>query len=226
MPDNSNAPLLSTYRCSPAGIKFIFAIEVGPHEGDTDHLHWPGGASGVTLGPGYDMKERTSHQIANDLAAIKMSHADAKTISAAAGLGGDEAASFAKSHALSIKALTHVQQIGLLTKIVPHYERIVRAHIKIPLRQHETDALVCFVYNPGGHFAPIAHQINTGQTAKAMTHMLSRLGRSPGTRAGLLVRRKHEVNLYLHGVYEFYRHHSRHHRQRTAPTVSVPQTTG
>ena len=50
-------PVMSlAMQVSPSGLAFIFDLEVGPMKVVTAHLHWPGGASGVTLGPGFDMK--------------------------------------------------------------------------------------------------------------------------------------------------------------------------
>ena len=57
-------------RTTQAGRRFIFEIEVGPFKTKTAHLHWPGGASGVTLGPGYDMKGRKAAAVKADLIAI------------------------------------------------------------------------------------------------------------------------------------------------------------
>lgn len=57
-------------RTTPAGLRFIFEREVGPFRTTTARLHWPGGASGVTLGPGYDMKDRSAASVTVDLQAI------------------------------------------------------------------------------------------------------------------------------------------------------------
>jgi len=206
---NKQASALPAVNCSLAGVKFLFDIEVGPHESATDHLHWPGGMSGVTLGPGYDMRERSGPQIMHELVSAGISRDAAKVIAAASGLRHVKASEFVKNNSEVVK-LTHTQQLRLLHTILPHYEHIVRSNVRVPLKQHEFDALVSFAYNPAGHFSAIAQLINDGKKSLAMHHLLARLG--TGSRHLLLIRRKHEVNLFTHGTYDFYhhRHHVRH----------------
>ena len=57
-------------------------------------LHVPTEGSGLTLGRGYDMKERTPAEIARDLVAAGVAGTDAATISQAAGLFGAGARQF------------------------------------------------------------------------------------------------------------------------------------
>jgi hypothetical protein len=54
----------------------------------------PSASSGLTIGRGYDMKEKTAATIAQDLAASGVSSADAALISRAAGLSGAAASKF------------------------------------------------------------------------------------------------------------------------------------
>ena len=46
----------------------------------SNHLHWPGGSSGVTLGPGYDMRQRTRQEIFADLTAIGIDRKSAEEV--------------------------------------------------------------------------------------------------------------------------------------------------
>lgn len=67
------------------------------NEGGTYHsrkLHVPTDSSGLTLGRGYDMKERESHTIVEDLSASDVLLADAKLLSKAAKLSGQSARDF------------------------------------------------------------------------------------------------------------------------------------
>lgn len=49
------------------------------HEGhnsgfyNSKRIHWPGSASGVTIGRGYDMRKRTRDAVINDLIAVGIS---------------------------------------------------------------------------------------------------------------------------------------------------------
>lgn len=61
-------------------------------------LHWPGGASGVTLGRGYDMKERTQSQVLQDLLAAGVDTESARRFSGGAGLSGTSAQQFVSTH--------------------------------------------------------------------------------------------------------------------------------
>jgi hypothetical protein len=60
----------------------------------------PSASSGLTIGRGYDMKEKTAATIAQDLAACGVASADAALISRAAGLSGAEASQFITAHKL------------------------------------------------------------------------------------------------------------------------------
>jgi hypothetical protein len=58
-------------------------------------IHWPGGnASGVTLGPGYDMGLRRAQTVYNDLLKVGVPSYDARILSRGAGLRGDAARIF------------------------------------------------------------------------------------------------------------------------------------
>lgn len=85
--------------------------------------------------------------------------------------------------------------------IIPHYELIVRRNVHVHLAQHEFDALVSFVYNPGGSFLPVAHAINRGKVTEAMGIIMGRIVTAHKKNAGLLNRRRDEVQLFLHKAY-------------------------
>ena len=61
------------------------------------HISWPGGHSGVTLGRGYDMGQRTQLQVARELMAAGMRRPDAIRLAAGAGLRGRAAELFVKN---------------------------------------------------------------------------------------------------------------------------------
>jgi len=150
-------------KTSEKGLNFIYSIEVGPYEEKTSHLHWPGGKSGVTLGPGYDMKMRKKADVMKTLMDIGLNKEVVEQASNGAGLEPSDAEDFADDNE-DLITLTKEQQLKLLPLIVPRYEAIVKRNIHVPLQQYEFDASVCFVYNPGASFVPIAHEINAGHT--------------------------------------------------------------
>lgn len=57
-------------------------------------IHWPGGASGVTIGRGYDMGQRTRLQVQRELTYAGLDSASAEMLSLAAGLRGAAAERF------------------------------------------------------------------------------------------------------------------------------------
>ena len=61
-------------------------------------LHWPGGASGVTIGRGYDLKLKSREKIEGDLVGAGVPVAEAKEIAKAAGLSGAAASAFCAAH--------------------------------------------------------------------------------------------------------------------------------
>lgn len=187
-------------RTTAAGQRMIFEIEVGPFKTHTAHLHWPGGASGVTLGPGYDMKDRSASAIESDLTDIGIESETAKAVSKAAGLTGDKAKTFADDNE-DLLSLSDEQQVFLLALIVPKYEAIVNRHVHISLKPHEFDALVSFVYNPGGSFLPVAKQVDKDDMEAAASIMKKRVISGGKTMQGLVARRTRETNLLLQASY-------------------------
>lgn len=183
---------------SQSGFETLFGLESQVNV--SCHLHWPRGASGVTLGPGYDMKERTPDEIKAKLLSLGLSEDVAEKASAASGKSGIAADKFASDNKYLI-TLTPEQEKTLLRLTIPGYVNSIRRRITVPLRQYEFDALVCFSYNNGGFLNKVCNFINNGQVSDAMT-LISQIIRSGNTYpAGLVARRKTEVNLFLNGQY-------------------------
>jgi lysozyme len=77
------------------------------------------------------------------------------------------------------------------------FEDRVRAAVKVPLAQHEFDALVSFDFNTGGiHRAKITEHLNSGDRAAAARAFMGWL-RPPEIRS----RRESEMKLFRDGVY-------------------------
>ncbi|PRF25602.1 glycoside hydrolase family protein [Burkholderia multivorans] len=186
---------------SDDGIYFIFMQE---HlEGVTNRLHWPGGASGVTLGAGYDMKARTAESVVADMKAIGLDDATATAISGGAGLEKDAARDFCKKNQ-DVVNLSNDKQVELLHKTVPAYVRMVNKAVKVQLKQTEFDALVSYAYNPGGGWTKVTDMINRGQIPEAMAQISQYVYSGGKVFDGLVKRRKDEVTLYTTGRYEFH----------------------
>ncbi|WP_343656273.1 glycoside hydrolase family protein [Paraburkholderia caribensis] len=186
---------------SDNGLRFIFKQE--SLAGVTNKLHWPGGASGVTLGPGYDMKERSAASIQADMTAIGLDNATATTISRAAGLMGQSAKTFCHENQNAVD-LSEAKQVELLKKVVPPYEEMVNHATKVDLEQSEFDALVSYAYNPGGGWSKVTNYINQKDTNSAMTEIKKHVTSGGVTFTGLVKRRDDEVVLYTKGRYEFH----------------------
>ena len=99
---------------------FTFHAE-GASSSATDRLHWPSQYSGVTIGPGYDLKERTELEIYTDMISIGMSREDANIIKKGAGKKFREAEVFVKEFKNKIKPLNKIQKIALFTMIRRRY---------------------------------------------------------------------------------------------------------
>lgn len=183
---------------STKGLQFLYTREAW--KGVSNRLHWPGGASGVTLGPGYDMKERTAAEITRDMIKIGVTPATAKSIAGAAGLKGDEAKKFCKSNR-DLVTLTDKVEYKLMLFIVPQYERLARKKITVDLVQHEFDALVSFAYNLGQVWSSMANHINAGRINDAMTRMKAANKSGGKINDGLTKRRAMEIAIYTLGEY-------------------------
>ena len=183
---------------STKGLQFLYTREAWKNK--SNRLHWPGGASGVTLGPGYDMKERTEAVITRDMIKIGVDAAKAKSIAKGAGLKGSEAKKFCRDNR-DLVALSDKVEFKLMKMIVPRYERLARKKIKVDLMQHEFDALVSFAYNLGEVWSSMATHINNGKINAAMIRMKAANKSGGEVNDGLTKRRALEVALYTLGSY-------------------------
>lgn len=181
---------------SPAGTAFLYAHEA--QAGVSNHLHWPGGASGVTLGPGYDMKGRTAGEVQQDLVAIGIDAGTARDIAAGAGLEGAAARDFARDHK-DLVSLTPAQEQALLARAVAPFAQTVGAAVTVPLSQNQFDALVSFAYNIGGpafRGSTALARLNAGDTAGAAEAMGWWNKSNGAVVPGLVNRRADEIALF------------------------------
>ena len=130
---------------SPDGKRFILG-----EEGDGTHLYWPGNpASGVTVGPGYDMGNRPALSVRQDLTNAGVDQATASAAALGAGTVGKPAGDFAKRH--QNIAMTREQQNALFDRVAPQAESLVFSSLTSALNgrlfQHELDALTSLAFN-------------------------------------------------------------------------------
>ncbi|PYD50254.1 hypothetical protein CFR79_10625 [Komagataeibacter saccharivorans] len=168
--------------------------------GVSNRLHWPGGASGVTLGPGYDMRDRSRAEIEQKLRDIGISSSLVPRVAAGAGLRGEAARKFARDNK-NLVNLTDDQQKRLLQVNLPSYEAIVRRGTHVYLTQNEFDALVSFVYNPGRGWPGVRAAINSGDKRKAVMIIEEQVRSKGKVLRGLVKRRHDEAMLLLEGRY-------------------------
>lgn len=181
---------------SENGLAFLYDHEAVA--GVSNRLHWPGGASGVTLGPGYDLKGKSRDTIIKDLTAIGVDRAAAARVAQGAGLEGAAAKNFAANKKGAVN-LTRAQETALLQVTIKGYEAAVNRNVKVPLTQNQFDALVSFTYNIGegglksSSALRLLNQGKYGEAAQAM-----KLWNKSGGEVmqGLINRRNHEVALF------------------------------
>lgn len=87
--------------------------EGGPYH--SRHAHWPGGKSGVTLGRGYDMGDRTSAQVTDHLTSAGVDPGVAQQYAGGAGLKGADAQKWVNTNRDSIPQITPAQQKSLFS---------------------------------------------------------------------------------------------------------------
>lgn len=186
-------------RISDLGVRFIWKEEFV--QGISERLHWPRGSSGVTLGAGYDMKERTKVEVAADLRTVGLRAEESEQAASGAGLIGQDANRFVKKNRETV-VLNEAQALKLLRLILPGYEALVKRILTVPLLQHQYDALVSFAYNPGGRLARVIRNINSGNEKEAMWQIAAANTSGGEILQGLTTRRKHEIDLYKFRRYE------------------------
>ncbi len=197
MPAGTASPAVMM-RTSAQGRLFIIQREC--QRGVSNHLHHPSAGSGVTIGPGYDMKDRTADDVATDLGLINVPPAVAAKAAQGATLSGDAADRFVAANKTLLN-LTEQQEAALLDNIVDRYESRVQRSILVPLHQYEFDALVSFAYNPGGGWSQAIHFVNMHKAHEAMVVVSQQVYSKHKLMRGLVDRRQFETRLFLYGEY-------------------------
>lgn len=142
---------------------FTYYQEVG-YQGQSLTPHFPGGNSGVTIGPGYDLSHRSPQEIFIDLSTVGIDYEVIAKLIEAAQKSGNEASAWVAEHGGIV--ITEEQQQALYEQVlVPVYEERAQQQLQnfqelhglidkeiqwniLSVRQRE--ALFDFVYNTGG----------------------------------------------------------------------------
>lgn len=107
--------------------EFTYNQEIG-HQGQSLVPHFPGGNSGVTIGPGYDLGGRSPGEIYSDLMRVGVHPEIAETLSRAAYKTGDEAGRWIDQQGGLY--ITEEQQKALYEEVlVPEYEQRMQSQL-------------------------------------------------------------------------------------------------
>ena len=143
---------------------FTYQQEIG-HQGQSLVPHFPGGLSGVTIGPGYDMGGRTPQEIYADLTNAGIPPQTAQLFMGAASKTGVEAQEWVNEHRHELYITEEQQQALFDHVLVEEYERRLRAQLSQfadenesvthemisweNLSEKQKHILFDFAYNPG-----------------------------------------------------------------------------
>ena len=113
-----------------------------------------------------------------------------------ASAGAPNPATMAKGNPADLDAAI-AEAFTVFRRDLARFEDRVRAAVKVPLQQHEFDALVSFDFNTGGiHRAKLTEHLNKGDRAAAARAFMGWL-RPPEIKS----RRESEMRLFRDGVY-------------------------
>lgn len=92
--------------------------------------HWPGGVSGVTIGPGYDMGHRSAASIKADLKAANVPDADVDKLAESAGLTGSAAGDWVDGDGKDVAKLTNEMSMAIFNYVYPTYVERTKGIVK------------------------------------------------------------------------------------------------
>lgn len=199
---------------SEEGLELIVYYEVGGKSYYDARLHrptWPGGASGVTVGFGYDVGYNTKAQIARDWKGVA-SPSEISALQSVAGLKGSRARYAVSRVRNRVRITYHEAQRVFEKKTLPRFANYTAKAFKIEegrLHPHCNGALVSIVFNRGSkvdysnrrrEMAWIRHNLSRENDSRVPGDIRSmkRLWVGRGLN-GLLKRRDAEARLFEKG---------------------------
>lgn len=102
----------------------------GGHLPDVLRPHWPGGVSGVTIGPGYDLGHRSAAEVRADLKVAGVPEASINTLAGGAGKTGASARDWVNTTGKTVPKLTTDQSMAIFTYVYPIYVGYTKGIIK------------------------------------------------------------------------------------------------
>ena len=182
---------------SSKGVDFIYKKE----HADGAMIEHPSGGSGVTIGAGYDMKDKKAPQIKSDLMAAGASADVAEKLSKGAGLSGSAASAFVKENKTLLNDKGKDFEVKLMAPELEKAGKEVDRNVKVPITQGMRDALISFTFNCGEgglQKSGILSKLNSGDKAGAAAVLSKAITTdSTGTQlAGLVSRRKEESAMF------------------------------
>ncbi len=140
--------------CSMAGLAWIVKFEISSEAYYNRHLKhptWPGGASGVTIGIGYDLGYVSAAQMRRDWGG-KISDVDVKTLERVCRLKGEDAR--AKIDLVSIKSVTvalqSARQVFYASSLPAYAAKCLKAYPGVEnLPADAQSAMLSLVFNRG-----------------------------------------------------------------------------
>jgi len=112
-----------------APLKGLLTWNAEGNEGGRYHsrvLHVPASTSGLTIGRGYDMKNRSGERIRRDLSQVSVAPSKVELLSEAAGRFGESAMAFVVQHDLLDFEISVDSQLKLFEQIYVEYEATVK----------------------------------------------------------------------------------------------------
>jgi GH24 family phage-related lysozyme (muramidase) len=198
---------------SDEAINLIVAAEVGSQSEYERIYHkptWPQGASGVTIGIGYDCGYATRSQLAQDWSGVIGGDLIGKLQDRACGVTGAPASSRAKELAAVDVSYQNAMTVFKKTDI-PRWVGIVRRALPNTnmLNKHCLGALVSLAYNRGASFGKAGDRYREMNNIKA--HMAAKefakipaefrsMARLWPNMRGLRIRRENEAQLFEKGL--------------------------
>ncbi|WLH69394.1 pesticin C-terminus-like muramidase [Pseudomonas sp. FP2309] len=181
-------------------------------EGYSRYPYVPAGASGVTLGFGYDLGQQTIAQVRNDLAQI-YSQSDIDTLIAAIGRQGIQARDILSS--LNHISISKENAISLAVKMKKRYAQLVIEAYPgaMNLHPHCQGALLSLVVNRGTSFSrpDLDSRLEMKQISEDLLNLapekipsrlrsMKRLWEGKAGLGGVIIRREEEAKLFERGL--------------------------
>lgn len=181
---------------TPEGLDFIYQHE---HE-DGHMIEHPTAGSGVTIGAGYDISQKSRDEVRRDLMNAGASADVANKLAEGVGLTGSAADSFVSANKSLLAGMGKDFELRLIAPELESCAKVVDSASGGQLTPHQRDALISYVFNVGeggfkkgeayaalkrGDLRGVAEGLKGGITSDGC-----------GTCAGLVKRRQEEAQLF------------------------------